>query len=271
RFETGDDGRVREWIIIQDIQTIDDTVEIVPPAGKHRFQPLSEKWGEDFTCISIGNRRYDVRMIDRRLHHVHHPMPLKTCKMFHAEIQHFPEPGMLEPPLVFYVMDCIDCLHAGMRAFYTADRYCGTSLPIMAVKHIEMLFGTVHELYDCIGEKDEAFPVIDIAVQAVTIEIILIVDKKVVDAPVIKLQDACILVAPAHGSIEDNDFLHIGAVTGLYYLLIERQYDRNFHPLPCQRLGQTAGDIRQPPGFYKRSALTRCKKHTFHVTTASLF
>src|SRR5699024_12579327 len=59
RFETGDDGRVREWIIIQDIQTIDDTVEIVPPAGKHRLQPLSETRGEVFTCISIGNRRYD--------------------------------------------------------------------------------------------------------------------------------------------------------------------------------------------------------------------
>src|SRR5699024_3995288 len=148
---------------------------------------------------SIGNRRYDVRMIDRRLHHVHHPMPVKTCKMFHAEIQHIPEPGTLEPPLVFYVMDCMDCLTAGLRAIYTAIPYYGTSLPVMAVKHIEMLCGTVHELYDCSGEKDEACAVIDIAVLAVTIEIILIVDKKVVDAPVIKLQDACILVAPAHG------------------------------------------------------------------------
>ena len=128
-------------------------------------------------------------------------------------------------------------------------------LPVVAVQHVaRKLLELADALADGLGEERIALAVVEVAVDAVALEVRLVVDEVEVDALVLEVLDAAVDVAPRKGHIEVRHVLHLllvlprdGGVLG--------HDDGNLSPRRLECLGERPRDIAQTAGLDERHSL----------------
>ena len=95
------------------------------------------------------------------------------------------------------------------------------------------------------GEERKTLCVVIVTIDAVALEIILVVDKIEDNAVYLRLEDAAVLPAPRDGDGDMCDELHLVAQF-LLYSAVERHNNTAADKALAQCLGQRAGNVAEP-------------------------
>ena len=83
-------------------------------------------------------------------------------------------------------------------------------LPVVAMQDVALQLGQpLDGLADCLGEEGVALAIVKVAIEAVALEIGLVVHKVEIDAVIGELVDAAVHAAPCQRHIELSDVLHL--------------------------------------------------------------
>ena len=128
-------------------------------------------------------------------------------------------------------------------------------LPVVAVDDVRLEIGVEQHFEDGTGEEGEALAVIIEAVQATTLEIVLVIDEVVDNTVALGLEEAAVLAAPADRHAEVGD---IGQAILEFQVTVQRHDNTGVDAVLDQSLGQCTGHVGQAAGLGKGSSFAGC-------------
>ena len=113
-------------------------------------------------------------------------------------------------------------LHIAVFIFEVNDRK--GCLPVMCVEYVGVKINEGHYIDDCLGEEREAFAVVVMTVQRLTVEIVFVVEEIVCHAVLFEGEYAAILVAPRKTDVYFAELRELCAVF-CGHLTVQREND----------------------------------------------
>ena len=134
-------------------------------------------------------------------------------------------------------------------------------LPVVGVDHIGIPVQVLEGLQNSLGVKGKTLAVVIVAVAAVPVEVVLVVDEVILELLALahRPEQAGVHVAPGQGDGEVGDILNLKLRVVLDCLVIgQEDIDLGIGGLR-QGLGQGGGNVAQAAGFDKRRGLAGSK------------
>lgn len=138
-------------------------------------------------------------------------------------------------------------------------------LPVVGVDDVRVEVYMKQHLADGARKEGKALAVIIKAIQPGALEIVLIVQKIVFHAAGFQLEQAAVLVAPAHRHIEIGEIGKLFAVF-FFHIAIQRQHHAACSPAALNSLRQAACHIAKAAGSGKRRSLAGTKQNV-HINS----
>ena len=178
-----------------------------------------------------------------------------------GQTQHLVHEGVGEAALVLHVVDGeqgadgLIVLQAHVER-PQEHRHQG-GLPVVGVDHVGIPVQVLEGLQNGLGVEGEALTVVVVAVAAVPVEVVLVVDEVILELLALahRPEQPSVHVAPGQGHGEVGDILNLKLRVVLDGLVIgQKDVDFGIRSLG-QGLGQGGGHIAQAAGFNKRRGL----------------
>lgn len=224
-------------------------MELILALAQNRIESVAEPRVEYLLCVGRADRGNDIGAFDSTLHQVERAAEIEQLLMLFAETEHVAEYLFAVNALILDVVDGEYVLYALIALAVCVHRRVvdrdESRLPVIRMDDVGLEVDVRDYLKYRAGEERKTLRVVIVTIDAVALEIILVVDKIEYNAVYLRLEDAAVLPAPRDWDGDMCDKLHLVAQF-LLYSAVERHNNTAADKALAQCLGQRAGNVAEP-------------------------
>ena len=231
------------------IYAVEDAVELILALAQNRIESVAEPGVEYLLCVGRADRGHDIGAFDSTLHQVERAAEIEQLLMLFAETEHVAEYLFAVNALILDIVDGEYVLYALIALAVCVHRRVvdrdESRLPVIRMDDVGLEVNVRDYLKYRAGEERKTLCVVIVTIDAVALEIILVVDKIEDNAVYLRLEDAAVLPTPRDWDGDMCDELHLVAQF-LLYSAVERHNNTAADKALAQCLGQRAGNVAEP-------------------------
>ena len=244
------------------VDAVEDAAQDVAAAAEDAVEALAVEGHLKLVGVARAHRGEVVGVAEGALHVVDRvavAVELVACRGDVGEAQDLLEDLVAVLALELDVVHGEDGLHVGalrdLLVELAQEHAAQGRLPVVAVQDVALELRDLGDgLADGLGEEREALAVVEVAVEAVALEVGLVVDEVEVEVLERELLDAAVLVAPRKRHVEVRDVLHLVLVL-LRNAGVLGHDDGGAGAGMLEGAGKRPGDIAQAARLGKRDGL----------------
>ena len=259
--EVGVDQGVASGIEHIRVDAVDHAAELVGVLAQYVVEAVGIVRVLDLERVGAGHGAHPVGGMDGCLHQVGAGVEVHGGLPVLGQAQNLVHELVGEPALILHVVDGeqgADGLVFGHIHIVGPEKHGDHGgLPVVGMDHIGIPIQILEGLQNGLGVEGEALTVVVVAVAAVPVEVVLVVDEVILELLALahRPEQPSVHVAPGQGHGEVGDILNLKLRVVLDGLVIgQKDVDFGIRSLG-QGLGQGGGHIAQAAGFNKRRGL----------------
>ena len=242
------------------VNAVDNAEERVLAAAQQAVEMLAEVLVLDLLGVRLADRRDVVGVNQATLHEVDGIVELEVAvvEVLPVEAEYIAHDVLREDALILEIVDCVeraDVLVTLIALVLDLQQNIDeTRVPVIRMDDIRPKVHGGQQVQDGAAEEREALCIIVIAVEALALEVLFVVDKVVRNAVVLELVEANKLGTPGDRDLPVVDMLH--RIAELLRDLAEfRHDDADIDALGLESLRQRASHIGKAARLGKRHSL----------------
>ena len=187
-------------VIYIGVDAVQNAVELILTLAQNRVKPVAEPGVEYLLCVGRADGRHGVGAFDSALHQVEVAAEVELTLVLLTQTEHVAENLLAVNALILDVMDGENIFYVLVALAVCVHRriidWDESRLPVIRMNNVGLEVDIRDYFEHGAGEERKALRVVIVAVDAVALEIILVVDEVEDYAVHLRLEDAAVLSAP---------------------------------------------------------------------------